>query len=189
MSSHVLLVNLMRRTLSEQNIQEVTASGEFVLSTVKPILFPGAVYGFAIRLSETEKKAFFIEAVARGLSRFTDAAKFVPILEDLYPIYWGKDKQLGARLHQHLGNPVKTGVIRLSTYKALEGKTLACASLVVSDNSTAELALQRAYPGLLKTTTTKYVSTSPAPMFSRPPAVHVHSCFQLGAVLGDVENV
>jgi hypothetical protein len=150
----------MRQTLSEQNIQEVTASGEFVLSTVKPILFPGAVYGFAVRLSEIEREAFLVEAVARGLSRFTDVSKFVPILEDLYPIYWGKDKQLGARPHQHLRNPVKTGAIRLSTYEALVGKTLACASLVVSDNSTAEIILQRAFPGLLKTTTAKYAPTS-----------------------------
>lgn len=160
MSSHLLLVNSMRRVFSEQNIQEVTASGEFIISSEKPTLFPGAVYGFAVRLSEIEREALLVEAVARGLSRLTDISKFVPMSENLYPVYWGKDKQLGARPHQHLGDPVKTGAIRLSTYSALKGKTLACASLVVSDYSTAELILQRAFPCLLKTTTAQYAPNS-----------------------------
>ena len=159
MSSHVRLVEAMRRVLMKQGIEEVPASGEFTLpATNKPTLFPGAVYGFAVRLSEEERVALFSEANGRGLSQLAEISSFKPIEDDLYPIYWGKDKQLGSRLHQHLNNPTGTGAIRLSTYRALSGKVLACATLVVPDFEVAESIIQNAFPHLLKTTTVKQVA-------------------------------
>jgi len=157
MNNHTRLLETMRIILGDQGIAEVAASGEFKLSDPKPLLFPGAVYGFAACLSEQEVKALFMEAQARGTSRLKDFGSFKPLHGSLYPIYWGKDKQLGARLYQHLGNPSKTGAIRLSTYSTLLGKALVCASLVVSDNISAERILQTAFPDLLKTSTTKYL--------------------------------
>ena len=148
----------MRNALLANSIAEVPASGEFVLPAVKPILFPGAVYGFAVCLSEKERSTLFNEAAGRHSTRLKEIADFRPIEGDLYPIYWGKDKQIGARPHQHLQNPVKTGAIRLSTYQALVGKAIACATLVVQDYSSAEQLIQNAFPCLLKTTNIKYVA-------------------------------
>ncbi|VVP26789.1 hypothetical protein PS862_04146 [Pseudomonas fluorescens] len=158
MNSHVRLVNAMRKVLMANGIAEVPASGEFILPAAKPTLFPGAVYGFAVCLSESERDALFSEAQARRSSRLAKISSFKPIEDNLYPIYWGKDKQLGARPHQHLQNPTKTGAIRLSTYGTLSGKVLACATLVVSDYVAAERIIQRAFPDLLKTTSVKHVA-------------------------------
>jgi len=158
MNNQTCLIETMRRILGEQGIREVVASGEFCLPVSKPLLFPGAVYGFAACLTGQEVQVLFAEAQARGTSRLNSLTNFKPIYGSLYPIYWGKDKQLGARPYQHLGNPKKTGAIRLSTYLALIGKPLVCASIVVSDNISAERSLQAAFPDLLKTSTVRYVA-------------------------------
>jgi len=141
----------MRRALAEGGIDEVTAGGEFTLPAYRPTLFPGAVYGFAVHLGQTDLKALFDEARTRKLSRVSRLKSIRPIEGTLYPLYWGKDKHLGARPYQHLNDPAKTGAIRLSTYKALRGKTIACVSLVVSDYGAAERIMRRVYPDMLKT--------------------------------------
>jgi hypothetical protein len=156
MSTHELLLQTMRQVIREAGIAEVAAAGEFSLATEKPILFPGGVYGFAARLADAERQYLCEEAQVRGLCRLTDIADFRPIEGDFFPIYWGKDKFLGARPHQRLGNPEGTGVIRLRTYEALRDKTIAVVSLTVADYVRAEAALQRRYPDLLKTTTEKF---------------------------------
>ncbi len=143
----------MRRALVGSDVIEVTASGEFTLPSHRPTLFPGAVYGFAVQLDQIELGALYEEARARKLSRVSRLEKAHPIEGTLYPLYWGKDKHLGARPYQHLNDPAKTGAIRLSTYKALHGKTIACVSLVVSDYAAAERILRSAYPDVLKTST------------------------------------
>ena len=143
----------MRRVLSGTGVEEVTAGGEFTLPAFRPTLFPGAVYGFAANLSQADLKALIDEARHRKLSRVSRLEDVHPIEGTLYPLYWGKDKHLGARPYQHLNDPRKTGAIRLSTYKALHGKPIACVSLVVSDYAAAERILRTAYPDMLKTST------------------------------------
>ena len=145
------LVAAMRRALTGSGIDEVTASGEFTLPAYRPTLFPGAVYGFAVHLDHAELKALFEEARARKLSRVSRLKSINPIEGTLYALYWGKDKNLGARPYQHLNDPRKTGAIRLSTYGSLRGKRIACVSLVVSDYAAAERILRSAYPDILKT--------------------------------------
>jgi hypothetical protein len=153
MTSAESLKAAMRRALSGTGVDEVTASGEFTLPAHRPTLFPGAVYGFAVELGQIEVSALFEEARARKLSRVSRLKSFQPIEGTLYPLYWGKDKCLGARPYQHLNDPAKTGAIRLSTYEALRGKTIACVSLVVSDYAAAERILRSAHPDMLKTST------------------------------------
>jgi len=146
----------MKRALEGSGILEVAACGEPVLPATKPTLFPGAVYGFGVCLNQEERQALFEEARARSSARFAEIEQFKPIEGLLYPIYWGKDKQFGARPYQHLQNPKKTGAIRLSTYSTLRGKHLACAVIVVPDNVAAERTIQKAFPDLLKCSTNKY---------------------------------
>lgn len=153
MSSHLSLLKTMRQILRDAGIAEVPAAGEFTLFGARPVLFPGAVYGFAVRLSDEQKQQLFAEAKARGLSRLRELKDFVPIEGDLYPLYWGMDKQLGARVHQHLNDPTGTGAVRLTTYRSLAERKMACVSLTVDDCRAAERALQTKFPDLLKTTT------------------------------------
>lgn len=156
MSSHLRLTEAMKRALEGSGILEVASCGEFKLPARKPTLFPGAVYGFGAYLTQEERRVLFEEARARSSSRLAELEQFKPIEGVLYPIYWGKDKQLGARPYQHLQNPEKTGAIRLSTYSSLWGKTIACAVVVFSDYVEAERVIQKAFPDLLKCSTKKY---------------------------------
>lgn len=156
MSNHTRLATAMRQILNARGVQEVTASGEFSIPSAKIVLFPGAVYGFGVCLDNKEKLVLFEEAQDRRMTRLAKLEDFKPIEGALYPIYWGKDKQLGARPHQHLNDPSGTGSTRLSTFSSLNGKALVCAVLVVPDYAEAEGILQQAFPGLLKTTTKKY---------------------------------
>lgn len=142
MTPHLSLIAAMRKVLAAERLTEVVASGEIVLPVSPQTLFPGAVYGFAERLSKEDLHALFQEATKRGLARPSMLESIKPIEDELYPLYWGKDKQIGARPYQHLNNPVGTGAIRLSTYQSLLGKPIACATLVVSDHVAAERAIQ-----------------------------------------------
>lgn len=158
MQDHNRLSKAMKSALGTKGIHEIAASGEFAFPALKPILFPGAVYGFAVSLSENDRRAFFEEATIRGGSRLATLEDFRPVEGSLYPLYWGKDKQLGARPYQHIGNPKGTGSIRLSTYSTLIGKRIVCASIVVPDNVHAEQILQSVFPDILKTSTVVYDS-------------------------------
>ena len=155
MSSYSLLLEAMRTVIREAGLKEVPAAGEFRLPHASPTIFPGAVYGFAVPLSLAERRLVFDEAASRDLNSIRSLESFIPIQADLCPLYWGKDKQLGARPHQHLQDPMKTGAIRLSTYSSLAGKVIACVSLTVDRSALAEIALQQRFPHLLKTTTKK----------------------------------
>ena len=101
MSAAQSLELAMRRALAGTGIEEVTAGGEFTLPAHRPTLFPGAVYGFAVHLSQPDLKALFDEARTRKLSRVSRLKSIRPIEGTLYPLYWGKDKHLGARPYQH----------------------------------------------------------------------------------------
>ena len=118
-------------------------------------MFPGSVYGFACELDHVEKEALVYEAISKGLSRMRDPSEFHPITGNLYPLYWGKDKRLGARPYEHVGDPTGTGAIRLSTYEVLFDKDISCAVVIVSDNDRAEMSLKERYPDLMKTTRIK----------------------------------
>lgn len=158
MTSHIRLLQTMREVLREAGIAEVPAAGQFSLPSTSPTLFPGAIYGFAAQLTDQERANLFKEAKTRKSNRIQCLNDYQAIEGNLYPLYWGKDKHLGARPHQHLQNPTKTGAIRLATYKSLEGKTIACVSLTVVNFEAAERAMQNKFPDLLKTTTKKFGS-------------------------------
>ncbi|MGR3178828.1 MAG: hypothetical protein ACUZ8E_12305 [Candidatus Anammoxibacter sp.] len=155
MNNHKKLLSVMQAAFKNNKIEVVHASGDFTLvKDQKMVLFPGSVYGFAVSLNKNEKQELFNEASKKGLAQLNTASDLKPIKGNLYPLYWGKDKQIGARPYQHLRNPKGTGAIRLSTYNALIGKEISCAVVVVS-NCEAEKVLQKTYPCLLKTTTQK----------------------------------
>ena len=135
-------------------VQEVFAIGTFNLSDKSPVLFPGGVYAFFTQLTESEALELHAESSARGLANIP-VEEFLPVFDNLYVLYWGKDKSIGTRPYQHFGNPSGTGAIRLSTYKSLANKEIICANIIVSDFNIFEVHLQHKYPQLLKTTKKK----------------------------------
>jgi len=117
--------------------------------TKKALSLPGSTYGFCVRLNDQERDAVFNEAISKGTTRLNNVQEWLPLTENIYPLYWGKDKMLGARIHQHLKNTKTTGLARLCAYTTLHGKEIACVSLTVTQYSELEVALQNERPHLL----------------------------------------
>ena len=144
----------MEAIATKENIAKTVAEGVFLNTpnNKKALNLPGAVYGFTVRLNTSEKNAVFAEAQQKQTTRLPSIQSWLPLEEDIYPLYWGKDKMLGARIHQHLKNNKSTGLIRLCAYESLYNKNIACVALTVTDYSNLEAALQIAHPHLLLTT-------------------------------------
>jgi len=150
------MFHIVKNELEKAGVKQVDANGEFSLSDSKPKLFPGGVYGFFVELSKEDARAFFNEASKRNAANLSSFEEFKPIKGNFYPIYWGKDKSIGKRPYEHLGNPKGTGSIRLSTYKSLEKKQIHTFVIIVDDNEKLESHLQKNFPHLLLTKTEQF---------------------------------
>jgi len=150
------MLEIVKNELKLAGVIEVEATGKFFLSDSKPKLFPGGVYGFFVELSEKEVQEFFNEAIERKASNLKSVSDFKVIKDNLYPIYWGKDKSIGKRPYEHLKNYKGTGSIRLETYKSLVNKQIHSIAIVVDNNNKLERHLQKRFPHLLLTKTEQY---------------------------------
>ena len=149
-SGACILIQAMRKILEENNLREATLVGKLVHDGrgAPKMQFPGGVYGFSVILTPTEKMALFHEAQARGLSNIENIEEFKPICGNQYPLYWGKDKYIGQRLHSHLAGCNKyqsTGLIRLRTYESLIGREIYCGVVIVEDKDKIERLLTHLY--------------------------------------------
>lgn len=146
-----VLRKFMEEVASRNQIQIVVAEGVFTnnLTNKKALNLPGSAYGFCVRLNEQERDSVFAEAKGKETTRLTNVQEWLPLSENFYPLYWGKDKMLGARIHQHLKNTKTTGLARLCAYTTLHGKEIACAALTVTKYSELEAVIQNERPHLL----------------------------------------
>ena len=110
----------------------------------------GGVYGFAIELTKTQKKKFFKDIVKAGFNRrIQNLDNWTPITDNYYPLYWGKDVNLGFRLYEHTKASQTCASIALcrsefAGYKIIYGAVL-CKNRDVYEN-----ILHYDYPDLLK---------------------------------------
>lgn len=121
--------------------------------TEKDRPFDGCVYGFAVRLIERERFSLFDAAAQKGQVRLGAIDEWVPLWDNVYPLYWGKEWESGSRFRAHLNGHKRNGSLCLyeQDYAALEGKTMLYASVRVSSHVQLEAHLRSCYPNLLKT--------------------------------------
>ena len=70
----------------------------------------GSVYGFAVKLTDEEKQKLFNCRDKKDLC----IDDWKAIGDNYYPLYWGKDINMGARLHSHTKSSKSTGTIQLN---------------------------------------------------------------------------
>ena len=148
------LLAVMQKIAKEKDISfHVDIKGNFIneADNKRKLSFAGSTYGFCVKLDEVKKKEVFDEATAKETNRLTDITQFKPIFDDVYPLYWGKDKSLGSRLSQHLNKYAKNGAVKLCRYTSLHGKSISYAVSINDDSKLLEKKLQESYPPLLKT--------------------------------------
>lgn len=107
----------------------------------------GSVYGIAIKLSLEEKENFFENNEKDDIT----VDNWISIGEDYYPLYWGKDINMGARLHSHTKTSESTGTIRLNKRTELRGKTVIFGAVPCSNYAEIERRLRQKYPDIYKT--------------------------------------
>lgn len=122
----------------------------------------GGVYGIAIKLATTEAEAFFNKEKderKKDLS-FTN---WKPIddndgaNERYYPLYWGKDINLGFRLFEHMKSSKTSASIQLDKRTNLFGKDIIYGAVLCANNLKNENKLREEYPDIYKT---KPISTA-----------------------------
>ena len=108
----------------------------------------GSVYGVAMKLSLEEKDEFFNK---HNENLTGSSCNWISIGDDYYPLYWGKDINMGARLHSHTKASKSTGTIRLNKRKELRGKTVIFGAVPCSNYTEIEKRLHQNYPCIYKT--------------------------------------
>lgn len=75
----------------------------------------GSVYGFAIRLKTQNDVVKVFNSIIKERRNINNVSDWQPIKEDYYPLYWGRDTNMGARIFSHTRSMKSTGTIQLNT--------------------------------------------------------------------------
>lgn len=107
----------------------------------------GSVYGFAIKLSSDDE----IKAIFENQDKNLDFSSWKSLGDDYYPLYWGKDINMGARLYSHTKQSKSTRTIQLNKRAFLKDREIIYGAIPCSDSAEIEKRLHEKYPDILKT--------------------------------------
>lgn len=148
------LAKFLKEIASEQGLEE----GDFLTNdTLKigetlPKKTSGVVYGFVVKLNLQEKLGLFNEAKKLGGNKFNEDSKTKAIINDYYPLYWGKNSDIFGRITAHInGHKGGNSNLSLKDYSTLEDKEIIYARIYLNNNEKFESYLISTYPPLLKT--------------------------------------
>ena len=110
----------------------------------------GGVYGIAIKLTSEEAKVFFGDFCDKRKKnlKFKD---WKSIGNNYYPLYWGKDSNLGFRLFEHMKSSKSSWTIQLDKKVYLKGKDLIYGAVLCSNPKENEKLLRQKFPDIYKT--------------------------------------
>lgn len=112
----------------------------------------GSVYGIAIQIKDENDKEKVFDAVLESRRKLENADQWKAITDDFYPLYWGKDVNMGSRLFSHTKIMKSTGTLQLNTISSALGKHRIIYGAVPCLNRLAnEDKLHKQYADLLKT--------------------------------------
>lgn len=122
----------------------------------------GGVYGIAVEIQDNgDKQKLFEEATKIGAvaKRCKSINDWQPLDKNgkWYPLYWGADLTLGARIRSHARKLTKTNSVYLSKKPFLQGHNIVYGAILCSDYLNVENALHNDYKDLFKTTNKKQI--------------------------------
>lgn len=113
----------------------------------------GGVYGFFIEFKdEQELESFKSEVHGEKYIKETVLEGWKPAIGSYYPLYWGKDINLGARLKAHTKSFKSTYTIQMSDRKELINHKIIFGAMLCNDYDEIEKNLHDKYPDIYKTT-------------------------------------
>lgn len=113
----------------------------------------GGVYGIAVKLDDNEVKGFFYEQ--KDKKKNLELEDWKPLewkgSEKYYPLYWGKDINLGFRLFEHMKSSKTIASIQLDSKIDLCGRDVIYGAVFCNNNAKNERRLHEEYPDIYKT--------------------------------------
>jgi len=107
----------------------------------------GSVYGIAVKLKDSEIDDFLSKCDKCQINVDT----WKTIGNSYYPLYWGKDLNLGTRLNAHTKTYKSTGSLQLNKRIFLQNKEIIYGAIQCTNSEEIELQLRSLYPDVLKT--------------------------------------
>lgn len=112
----------------------------------------GSVYGIAIQIKDKNDKETVFNAVSKSRRKLENADQWKEITNDFYPLYWGKDVNMGSRLFSHTKTMKSTGTLQLNTISSVLGEhRIIYGAVPCLNRLTNEDKLHERYADLLKT--------------------------------------
>jgi len=148
------LASFLKEIASEQGQEEgdFLSNSTFKIGETLPKKTSGVVYGFVVRLNAQEKLDLFNEAKKLGGNKFDADSKTKSIINDYYPLYWGKNSDIFGRINAHVtGHKGGNSNLGLKDYSTIEDKEILYARIYLNNNEKIEKYLISTYPPLLKT--------------------------------------
>ena len=112
----------------------------------------GSLYGIAIKLTDEEDKQLIFNSVDEKSRRIKNIDDWKTIGNGFYPLYWGKDINMGMRLHSHTKTMPSTGTLQLDAVSpAFKGHEIIYGALPCVNYEAQEKKLHSEYIDLMKT--------------------------------------
>lgn len=108
----------------------------------------GGVYGIAIKLSSKEVESFFKNNNEKLTVKLEN---WKSIGNNFYPLYWGKDSNLGFRLFDHTKCRNTTATLQLNKRDSIKDHTVIYGAVFCKDPGVSEKELRKTYPDIFKT--------------------------------------
>lgn len=141
------IVEFMKKNINNEVVDSL--SGTLTFENDKCILEPrGGVYGIAIKLSTEEVEDFFNKYNEKKSVTFES---WKSIGDNFYPLYWGKDSNLGFRLFDHTKCRDTTATIQLNKRDYLKDYTVIYGAIFCKNPSASENSLRTSNPDIFIT--------------------------------------
>lgn len=119
----------------------------------------GCVYGFAVQIPEKDVNTVFqYFAINKILheqfyneKKPKDCSEWKPIEGNYYPLYWGKDKNMGLRLAAHTKSIKSTHTLQFCNIDILKGYKVIYGAIPCLNCKSNEDMLHETFPDVLKT--------------------------------------
>ena len=147
-----IIIKVITRMVRKDKIKYI--SGEIInVGTEKCAMTSkrGSVYGFAIKIENNDLKEKIFNSICDERKKIDNLCKWKSIAKTKYfPLYWGKDINMGARILAHTRSMKSTGTLQLNKLDVLKNCEIIYGAVPCLEYEKYEKQLKNDFPDLLK---------------------------------------